>query len=224
MKTIEIPTLFDLLTTRPKATRILVAIAGAPGSGKSTVAEALVAQLNQATPGRAAVLPMDGYHYDNMLLGQFGRLARKGAPDTFDVLGLRHMLIRLRDNVEDAVVVPGFDRDLEIARAGARLIPASVDIVVVEGNYLLLREPPWDALRPHFDLTVMVDVPERILRQRLTSRWQSYALPPEEIARKLEEVDLPNGRFVRNESTEADYRIDGGICASPVVATSGESP
>jgi len=56
-----------------------------------------------------------------------------------------------------------FDRDLEIARAGARLIPASVDIVVVEGNYLLLREPPWDALKPHFDLTVMVDVPEQIL-------------------------------------------------------------
>jgi pantothenate kinase len=139
MKTIDIPALFDLLATRPKAARVLVAIAGAPGSGKSTVAEALVAQLNQVTPGRAAVLPMDGYHYDNMLLGQLGRLARKGAPDTFDISGLRHMLARLRDNFEDAVVVPVFDRDLEIARAGARLIPASVDIIVVEGNYLLLR-------------------------------------------------------------------------------------
>jgi pantothenate kinase len=86
-------------------------------------------------------MPMDGYHYDNMLLGQFGRLARKGAAETFDVLGLRHILTRLRDNIEDAVVVPVFDRDLEIARAGARLIPASVDIVVVGGNYLLLRGP-----------------------------------------------------------------------------------
>jgi len=210
MKTIEIPALFDLLATRPKATRVLVGIAGAPGSGKSTVAEALVAQLNQATPGRAAVLPMDGYHYDNMLLGQFGRLASKGAPDTFDVAGLRHMLTRLRDNFEDAVVVPVFDRDLEIARAGARLIPASVDIVIVEGNYLLLRQPPWETLRPHFDLTVMVDVPEHVLRQRLTSRWQSYALPSDEIARKLEEVDLPNGRVVKNESAAADYRIVGG--------------
>jgi pantothenate kinase len=189
MKTIDIPALFDLLATRPKAARVLVAIAGAPGSGKSTVAEALVAQLNQVTPGRAAVLPMDGYHYDNMLLGQLGRLARKGAPDTFDVSGLRHMLARLRGNFEDAVVVPVFDRDLEIARAGARLIPASVDIIVVEGNYLLLRAPPWNTLRPHFDLTVMVDVLEQVLRQRLTSCWQSYALPPEEIARKLEEVD-----------------------------------
>jgi pantothenate kinase len=209
MKTIEISALFDLLAMRPKANRVVVAIAGAPGSGKSTVAEALVAQLNQAVPGRAAVLPMDGYHYDNMLLGHFGRLAHKGAPDTFDVYGLRHMLVRLRDNFEDAVVVPVFDRDLEIARAGARLIPASVDIIVVEGNYLLLREPPWDTLRPHFDLTVMVDVPEQVLRQRLTARWQGYALPPEEITRKLEEVDLPNGRFVRSESAEADYRIAG---------------
>lgn len=210
MKVIEITALFDLLASRPKGIRFLIAIAGAPGSGKSTVAEALVAQLNQATPGRASVLPMDGYHYDNMLLEQFGRLARKGAPDTFDVAGLRHMLIRLRDNFEDAVVAPVFDRDIEIARAGARLIPASVDVVVVEGNYLLLREPPWDTLKPHFDLTVMVDVPEPVLRQRLTSRWESYALPPEEIARKLEEVDLPNGRLVRNESAKADYRIIGG--------------
>ena len=215
MKTIEIPAFFDLLATRPKANRVLVAIAGAPGSGKSTVAEALVAQLNQATPGRAAVLPMDGYHYDDMLLGQLGRHARKGAPDTFDVLGLRQMLARLRDNFEDAVVVPVFDRDLEIARAGARLIPASVDIVVVEGNYLLLREPPWDTLKPHFDLTVMVDVPEQVLRQRLTARWQSYALSSEEIARKLDEVDLPNGRFVKSESAEADYRIVGGTVATP---------
>jgi pantothenate kinase len=54
---------------------------------------------------------------------------------------------------------------------------------------LLLRAPPWNTLRPHFDFTVMVDVLEQVLRQRLTSCWQSYALPPEEIARKLEEVD-----------------------------------
>jgi len=46
----------------------------------------LVAQLNQATPGRAVVLPIDGYHYDNKLLGQFGRLALKSAPATFDYL------------------------------------------------------------------------------------------------------------------------------------------
>ena len=207
MKTIDVPQLAGLLGAHPKGKRILVAIAGAPGAGKSTLAEQLVARLNQAAPGRAAALPMDGYHYDDMLLEQLGRRARKGAPDTFDVDGLRHMLTRLRDNADDAVIVPVFDRDLEIARAGARPVPATVDIIVVEGNYLLLRQQPWAALRPLFDVTVMVEVPEPLLRQRLTARWQGYALPPEEIARKVDQVDLPNGRFVRNESVAADYRI-----------------
>ena len=210
MRTIELSALADLLLARPSGTRVIAAIAGAPGSGKSTFAEALVSRLNQAQPGRAALLPMDGYHYDDIVLKSLGRHARKGAPDTFDVHGLRHMLARLHDNSDDAAAVPVFDRDIEIARAGARLIPRSVDIIVVEGNYLLLREAPWAALKPHFDLTVMLDVPEAVLRERLTARWLDYALPAEEIARKLELVDLPNGRFVREHSAAADYRVDSG--------------
>ena len=108
------------------------------------------------------------------------------------------------------MAVPRFDRTIEIARAGAILIDHSVRLIVSEGNYLLLRQQPWAALRPLFDVTVMVEAPEQILRQRLTARWQGYALPPEEIARKVEEVDLPNGRFVRNQSAAADYRIVAG--------------
>lgn len=86
---------------------------------------------------------MDGYHYDDMLLDRLGRRARKGAPDTFDVGGYAHMLKRLRENAEEAVAVPVFDRDIEIARAGARLVPRSARIIVTEGNYLLLRDEPW---------------------------------------------------------------------------------
>src|SRR5262245_45437082 len=106
--------------------RAVIAIAGAPGSGKSTLAERFVSRLNEAPPGRAALLPMDGYHYDDRVLIERGLRARKGAPDTFDVLGLAHMLDRLRRNEEDEIAVPVFDRDLEISRAGARMIPHSV--------------------------------------------------------------------------------------------------
>lgn len=207
MKMIDLPALADLLALYPKGARVLVALAGAPGSGKSTLAEELVATLNRRTPGCVVVLPMDGYHYDDLLLRQLGRHSRKGAPDTFDVDGLRHMLVRLRNNDDEAVAVPVFDREVEIARAGARLIPASVEIIVVEGNYLLLRRDPWAALRPLFDLTVMITASEETLRKRLTARWEGYALPPGEIMRKLEEVDLPNGRFVRTESVEADCQL-----------------
>ena len=187
--------------------RVLCAIAGAPGSGKSTVAEALVARLNDLEPGAAALLPMDGFHYDDLHLVPAGLRQRKGAPETFDVGGLRHALQRLRANDEPAVAVPVFDRDIEIARAGARLIPQSVRVIVVEGNYLLLTHPPWDTLVPFFDVTVMLDVPEDELRARLTARWTHHDLSEHQIAWKLDGNDLPNGRVVRTESAEADFRI-----------------
>jgi pantothenate kinase len=199
---------FDDLAARllalPVGQRRLIALAGAPGSGKSHVAEALVARVNAAAPGRAAVLPMDGYHYDDAVLTALGRHARKGAPDTFDVGGLAAMLVRLRANAEDSIAVPVFDRAIEIARAGGRLIPRSVEIIVAEGNYLLLATPPWDRLAGLFDLTVRLDVPEAVLRHRLTARWQGYGLTPAEIAVKLDENDLPNGRLVRAQSRLAD--------------------
>jgi len=188
----------------PRA-RVLCAIAGAPGSGKSTLAASLVADLNAREAGCAALLPMDGFHYDDLHLVPAGLRARKGAPETFDVGGLRHILLRLRARDEEAVAVPVFDRDLEIARAGARLIPRSVRIILAEGNYLLLARPPWDSLRPLFDVTAMLDVPEPVLRARLVARWQGYGVSPDEVAAKVEGNDLPNGRQVREDSTPADF-------------------
>lgn len=206
-RNIELNELADLLIARGRAGRIVAAIAGAPGSGKSTLAEALVQRIEAKAPGMAAILPMDGYHFDDILLDRMGRRSRKGAPDTFDVDGYRHMLQRLRDNREAAVAVPMFDRDIEIARAGARLIPQSVRIIVTEGNYLLLRNPPWSDLRPLFDATVFIDVPEETLRERLIERWTGYRFSPDELRTKLEDNDLPNARLVIAESGEADYCI-----------------
>lgn len=190
--------------------RVILAIAGAPGSGKSTLAEDLVARLNARSEGLAMVLPMDGYHYDDLHLVPAGLRPRKGAPQTFDVGGLFHTLKRLRARDEAEVAVPVFDRGIEIARAGARLIPASVGVIVVEGNWLLLNQPPWDRLRPAFDMTVMVEVPEPVLRARLQDRWQGLGLSAAEIAVKLEENDLPNGRLVRDGSVPADFRLANG--------------
>lgn len=208
---IDIAGLADLLATRAAAGgRVIAAIAGAPGSGKSTQAEALVDLLNANQPGLAAVLPMDGYHYDDLHLVPAGLRPTKGAPDTFDVGGLYHTLSRLRAADEDFVAVPVFDRSIEIARAGARLIPASVPVIVVEGNYLLLNRTPWTRLRALFDVAVLVDVPEPVLRARLTERWQHCNLTPDEIAWKLDGNDLPNGRVIMAESTGADYLLPNG--------------
>lgn len=208
---VDLAQIADLLESRAaQGGRVIAAIAGAPGSGKSTLAEKLVGKLNGRQAGMAAVLPMDGYHYDDLHLVPAGLRPRKGAPMTFDVGGLFHTLKRLRARDEDEVAVPVFDRKIEIARAGARLIPKATPVIVVEGNWLLLNQAPWDRLRPMFDLTVMVEVPEHVLRARLRGRWERLGLSEPEVIAKLEENDLPNGRWVRDGSIAADHVIRNG--------------
>jgi pantothenate kinase len=184
--------------------RHVLAIAGAPGSGKSTLVEALARDLEATHPGAVAILPMDGFHYDDAVLHGMGRRPWKGAPDTFDVGGLASTLRRLRDPAESNVAVPVFDRDLEISRGSARIIGPESRLILAEGNYLLLDAAPWQALRPLFDLTVMIDVPEVELRRRLRARWTSFGLSDEDIDFKLESNDLPNGRTVQKCSAPAD--------------------
>ncbi|MCY1666749.1 nucleoside/nucleotide kinase family protein [Rhizobium sp. SL86] len=197
----------ERLLSLPRAARIMAGIAGAPGSGKSTLAEAVVEEINRKHAGLAALFPMDGFHFDDAVLREMGRLANKGAIDTFDVYGLRHMLERLKKNEDEVVAVPVFDRSIEIARAGGRLIGRNTGIIVCEGNYLLMRQPPWDRLKPIFDLTVMVDVDIDELRRRLRARWEGFGLDEAAIRHKLDGNDLPNGLAILQGSAEPDMRV-----------------
>jgi pantothenate kinase len=194
-------------TIRAKAQaqgRFLTALAGPPGAGKSTLAAELVAALGKG----AKAVPMDGFHYDDAVLIARGARARKGAPDTFDVAGFRHLLTRLR--TEDEVAIPLFDRDLEISRAGADIVGPDDRILIVEGNYLLLNEAPWPDLAPLFDLTIWIDVPEAELDRRLMARWAHYGKTPDQARAWIDGNDMPNIRRVVAGSRPADLVIRQG--------------
>lgn len=183
--------------------RFIIAIAGPPGAGKSTFSDALFAALDRREPGSAVVVPMDGYHFDNIVLGERGLLARKGAPETFNVSGLACDLGRIRAGGGE-VAVPVFDRALDLARGNARFVRPAHRLVLVEGNYLLLDAPPWNALAPLFDLTLMLRVPEAELRRRLVERWLTHGLDASAALTRAEENDIANAHLVLAGSRPAD--------------------
>ncbi|WP_152046850.1 nucleoside/nucleotide kinase family protein [Aureimonas psammosilenae] len=206
-ETITLPVLVDRLLDQPSAKRRLVALAGPPGVGKTTTADLLKSMLNERQGDLADILPMDGFHFDDLVLNARGHRPRKGAPHTFDLLGFRATIERVKRDDGSDIAVPVFDRDLEIARAGARIIAGDTRIVVVEGNYLLLDEPGWRDLSPLFDVSVKLVADESVLEARLTQRWKGYGYEGEAMVAKMEGNDLPNMRLVVRNSLPADYEI-----------------
>ncbi|MDO8881816.1 MAG: nucleoside triphosphate hydrolase [Pseudotabrizicola sp.] len=195
--------LADLIRQRAQGQgRFLTALAGPPGAGKSTFADAVVAAIG---PG-ARVVPMDGFHYDDAVLTARGLRARKGAPETFDVAGFVSLIRRLRDEAE--VAIPVFDRQMELSRAAADVVLPDDRFLLVEGNYLLLNDGPWAALGGAFDLTVWIDVPEAELDRRLMQRWAHHGKTPAQARDWIDGNDMPNIRRTIALSRPADVRID----------------
>ena len=182
--------------------RYFIALSGPPASGKSTISEKFIKDLN-AKGIPSSILQMDGFHYDDQILKEKNLLLKKGSPETFDVMGLINFVSRLQK--EDEVVIPIFDRSLELSRSSAVIISKNSKVILVEGNYILLNTHPWKELHKFFNSTIMINCEEKILEQRLIERWENFNLPKEEIDKKVYENDLPNGVNVLKNSIKADY-------------------
>ena len=205
-------------------TRTLVGLAGAPGSGKSTLGEALVARLNlgapaaagagptapatapAAAPARAQLVSMDGFHLPQARLVELGRRDRMGAPDTFDVDGFL-ALLRLLRSAPGAVEAPGFDRELEEPAPGAVRIGRERSLVVVEGNYLLHDAGGWGAARPLLDLTLFVELERDIRLTRLMARHERFGKTAAEARAWTLGPDEANARLIERTRGRADHEI-----------------
>jgi pantothenate kinase len=181
--------------------RFVVAIAGPPGSGKSTLSDHLAKCLGRS----AKVLPMDGFHLDNDRLQEMGLLHRKGAPETFNALGLVELMRKMRGN--ETLLYPTFDRKKDRTIPNSGRITQEDRIVLVEGNYLLLETAPWSELSQFFDLTVALDVCRDTLQSRLIERWINHGFSQTMALEKALSNDMVNVAYVQDNSCEADYRV-----------------
>jgi pantothenate kinase len=182
--------------------RYFISLSGPPASGKSTISEKIINDLN-SKGYQSSILQMDGFHLDDQILKDQNLISKKGAPETFDVMGLISFLSRLQ--IEPEVIVPIFDRSLELSRSSATIINKETKVILVEGNYLLLKSKPWDNLQKFFDVSVMISCEEKVLEKRLLDRWKNFNLSKEDIYQKVYQNDLPNGLNVLNNSSASDY-------------------
>jgi pantothenate kinase len=178
--------------------RRILGICGPPGAGKSTLA----ARLAALTP--AVIVPMDGFHLANAELDRLGRRDRKGAPDTFDAHGYLHLLRRLRDRTEPTVYAPEFDRGLDEPVAGAIPVPADADLVITEGNYLLLDAEPWAGIRRLLDEVWYLDPDEQERVAWLIARHESFGESAAQARVHALGSDQRNAELVAATMTRAD--------------------
>ncbi|MEQ3554976.1 nucleoside/nucleotide kinase family protein [Pseudonocardia nematodicida] len=191
-----------LLADRP---RILLGLAGSPGSGKTTLAAALARRLGPA----AVALPMDGFHLANSTLDRLGRHDRKGAIDTFDGAGFAALLARIATTTGETVYAPGFDRSVDEPVAGSIAISPEHRIVLVEGNYLLVPDEPWARIRPLLTAAWFVETPSDERLRRLVDRHTRHGRSPAAATAWAHDVDGANAALIEATRSYADLVVPG---------------
>lgn len=205
-----VPLLKKLTEIQRREQRKVVAfVAAPPATGKSTLLQFLE-QLSKNCEdiGEIQALGMDGFHYPNSYLenhyleraGEKITLKSiKGAPETFDAEGLRAKIEeakggesrwpiydrRIHDVVEDALLVNG-------------------NILLVEGNWLLLNEPRWQNLHELADYTLCIKVEPELLKNRLIQRKIQGGLSEDEAVKFYESSDRLNVERIVDNTVPAN--------------------
>lgn len=185
---------------------VLIGVVGEPGAGKSTLAASVVEGLR--TQGCAAVLvPMDGFHLANVALGALGLSERKGAIETFDGAGFAALLARIRAEGPDTVWAPTYDRSIEESVAGAIRVPPGTEVVVTEGNYLLVDEEPWSEVGELLDDVWAVRADPAVRTGRLLARHVAFGKADAQAQAWVVAVDEPNAALIRGTLHRADLDV-----------------
>lgn len=182
----------------------LIGIAGPPATGKSTLAERLVNDLN-ASGVQSNYCPMDGFHFSNRQLEQFGSKHLKGHIDTFNASKFVESVQQLK--ARGTFWWPLYSRQIHDPVPEGVKIRGTEKVYIIEGNYVLDSNEPWRSAALMLELSIFVDVPDALLRERLEQRHRKSGRTVKEALKKIENIDMPNARYVRSHHLEADVHF-----------------
>lgn len=195
--------------------RILVAIGGPPGSGKSAFAATLKACINAyKNEDLAVTVGLDGWHFSNLYLDRhyFKKedhriLLRqiKGSPETFDTMAIREFL-SLAPEV-DQLSFPVYSRQAHDPIPNAGSIRKFHRILILEGNYWLLNSPPWIDFQSTFDCRIALVANPEILLNGLRDRHLRGGKSLNWIENHIHHVDLVNIKLVLSQMTPVDIIV-----------------
>lgn len=180
--------------------RLLIAISGIPGSGKTTLAACVAAGLNTAhhrsrhtrfpnsptrdsshpdpsQPDIAFVIPLDGYHLTRKQLSEMPNaeeaVFRRGAAFTFDAQSYLELVTKVRNPISPetaTIYAPSFDHAVKDPVTDDIAIPPTARIVIFEGLYTALDAPGWRDAHALMDQVWFVDVDVPTATQRVAKR------------------------------------------------------
>jgi len=204
-----------LLKISREQKRLIVVVAGPPGSGKTVFATLLVAVINaEADREEAVQIPLDGWHYPNkyldthttpyldqdMLLRQI-----KGSPVTYDTTAAYSCLEKIRKGGQ--ISYPVYSRIQHDPIANRGMVEPYHHIVILEGNYWLLQEAPWAKFQPLFDVRIFLTAKAETLLEGLRQRRLRGGRSAESTEQQIANVDLPNIEYVLKNSARADIIV-----------------
>lgn len=173
---------------------LLVGIAGPPATGKSTLAERLASDLNAAGLS-TCVCPLDGFHMTDAQLGAAGLREVKGRIDTFDGTAFACAVTRLKDGA--SFWWPQYSRRRHDSIPKGTRITGKHAVCIIEGNYVLTDAEPWRSAANLFNLRVIMDASDAVLRSRLLRRHLRGGRSVKVAKKKIDLTDMPNANEIR---------------------------
>ena len=200
--------LLATLSNSPDKGRYFLGITGCPATGKSMLSKELADEINFRTgDDLATVVPMDGFHLPNSILKERRLTKSKGAPETFDADSFVELINRLHEFPDQSIMCPAYDREIHDPVKNAITIQPRNRLIIIEGNYLLLNDSPWNTIRTKMDEVWYIDTPLKTIKERLFYRHIAGGTSKEEAERKVISVDLPNVELIKKTCSLADKII-----------------